>query len=219
AHYQAPRGEVETRLAQVWAGVLRREPIGRHDNFYDLGGDSIKSILVVSRLRQQGYSVEVADILGYPVLAELAQRATKLTRQISQATATGTVELSPIQHWFLNNEQVDKQQYNQSVLLTSQERLNTENLSQCLDKLLTHHDALRLRFSQNAEGAWQQEYASKVENILTVHDLLGLSAEEARAQQLLRSESVQAGFVLATGPLFQAAVFRHADGTDELLLV
>ncbi|TGE11674.1 non-ribosomal peptide synthetase, partial [Hymenobacter elongatus] len=41
AHYQAPRGEVETRLAQVWAGVLRREPIGRHDNFYDLGGDSI----------------------------------------------------------------------------------------------------------------------------------------------------------------------------------
>ncbi|TGE11596.1 condensation domain-containing protein, partial [Hymenobacter elongatus] len=42
---------------------------------------------------------------------------------------------------------------------------------------------------------------------------------EARAQQLLRSESVQAGFVLATGPLFQAAVFRHADGTDELLLV
>ncbi|TGE21484.1 amino acid adenylation domain-containing protein [Hymenobacter aquaticus] len=219
AHYQAPQGAVETALATVWASVLRRENISRQDNFYDLGGDSIKSILVVSRLRQQGYSVEVADILGYPVLAELAQRATKLTRQISQATATGSVELSPIQHWFLDNEQVDKQQYNQSILLTSQERLNEENLRQSLNKLLAHHDGLRLRFTQDANGSWQQEYAPITESVLAVYDITQLPAAEARAEQLRLSEQLQGSFELAAGPLFQAAVFRQPDGPDELLLV
>ncbi|TGE11784.1 non-ribosomal peptide synthetase, partial [Hymenobacter elongatus] len=219
--YQVPQGEVETKLAEVWASVLRREYVGRHDNFYDLGGDSIKSILVVSRLRQQGYSVEVADILGYPVLAELAQRATKLTRQISQATPTGAVELSPIQHEFLGEVNVDRHFFNQAVLLTSSSVLEEELLRQSLAQLLAHHDALRLRFASDAAGGWCQHYASVAETpvVLHVHDLTALPAPEARAQQLLRSESVQAGFVLATGPLFQAAVFRHADGTDELLLV
>ncbi|MCB2380574.1 phosphopantetheine-binding protein, partial [Hymenobacter sp. BT635] len=139
--YQAPQGEVEEQLAAVWSSVLRREPVGRQDNFYDLGGDSIKSILVVSRLRQKGYSVEVADILSYPILSELAQRAVKLTRQISQVQITGDGELSPIQHWFLNSDQPDKHHYNQSVLLQSASALQAEGLRQSLAQLLLHHDA------------------------------------------------------------------------------
>ncbi|WP_167856902.1 non-ribosomal peptide synthetase [Hymenobacter aquaticus] len=220
--YEVPRGDVETKLADVWASVLRREHVGRQDNFYDLGGDSIKSILVVSRLRQQGYSVEVADILGYPVLAELAQRATKLTRQISQATATGSVELSPIQHEFLGDTNVDRHFFNQAVLLTSRERLNEEWLRQSLAQLLAHHDGLRLRFTVAEEsGRWCQHYAAIADTpvLLHVYDLTQLPAAEAQAAQLSLSEQLQASFELATGPLFQAAVFRQPDGTDELLLV
>ncbi|TGE10828.1 phosphopantetheine-binding protein, partial [Hymenobacter elongatus] len=163
AHYQAPRGEVETRLAQVWAGVLRREPIGRHDNFYDLGGDSIKAVMVVSRLKQAGYSLKVSDVLRTPVLNELAEHAQVLTRQIDQSPAMGAVELSPIQHEYFGRTSVDQHHYNQSILLSSRERLTEELLRQSLAQLLAHHDALRLRFASDAAGGWCQHYASVAE--------------------------------------------------------
>ena len=47
--YQAPEGEIEIQLAQVWSEALGIEQIGRHDNFFSLGGDSLLSMKVVSR--------------------------------------------------------------------------------------------------------------------------------------------------------------------------
>ncbi|WP_268795524.1 non-ribosomal peptide synthetase, partial [Pseudoalteromonas sp. P1-9] len=51
--YEAPRNEVEAQLCAVWSQVLGAERVGRHDNFFTLGGDSILSIQVVSLLKKQ----------------------------------------------------------------------------------------------------------------------------------------------------------------------
>ncbi|MCB2380571.1 condensation domain-containing protein, partial [Hymenobacter sp. BT635] len=106
-------------------------------------------------------------------------------------------------------------------LLQSASALQAEGLRQSLAQLLLHHDALRLRFTLDAQGSWCQHYAAVTDTParLHEHDLTQLSAEQAQAQQLALSEQLQAGFDLATGPLFQAALFRRPDGTDELLLV
>ncbi|WP_394775344.1 amino acid adenylation domain-containing protein [Flavobacterium sp.] len=70
--YIAPRSEQEKVLAAVWSEVLKYENIGIKDSFYNLGGDSIKSILIVSRLKQRGCLLKVDQILRNPVLEDLA---------------------------------------------------------------------------------------------------------------------------------------------------
>lgn len=66
-----PRTPLERSIAGVWAEVLHQEPIGLHDNFFDLGGDSLASIRVVSRLRKLGVTTSPRAILEHPTIAGL----------------------------------------------------------------------------------------------------------------------------------------------------
>ncbi|MFZ1005656.1 MAG: amino acid adenylation domain-containing protein, partial [Candidatus Sulfotelmatobacter sp.] len=96
--YEEPVGEMETKLAEVWAEVLQLEKVGRHDNFFELGGHSLLAVRVVSRL-QQVLSVEVAirDLFVHPELADLA-------RHLQGAAHAELSRIIPVQQqrlWFL----------------------------------------------------------------------------------------------------------------------
>jgi arthrofactin-type cyclic lipopeptide synthetase C len=72
--YEAPVGETEEALAEIWAEVLRVERVGRNDHFFDLGGHSLLAVRVISRVRQVlGVEVGIADLFEKPVLSTLAQ--------------------------------------------------------------------------------------------------------------------------------------------------
>ena len=70
--YQAPAGQEEEVLAGVWAQVLGIERVGRDDNYFALGGDSIRSIQVVARSQERGFEFSVDDLFRYPTIRELA---------------------------------------------------------------------------------------------------------------------------------------------------
>jgi amino acid adenylation domain-containing protein len=72
-HYEAPQGEVEEILAEVWQGLLRLDQVGRQDNFFELGGHSLLIVQMMERLRQSGLSADVGRVLESPTLAELAR--------------------------------------------------------------------------------------------------------------------------------------------------
>jgi amino acid adenylation domain-containing protein len=75
SEYVAPRTELEEELAAIWGEVLRVERVGVHDNFFDLGGDSITSIRVISRVRQAFEApIPVGAIFVAPTVAELAEQ-------------------------------------------------------------------------------------------------------------------------------------------------
>ncbi|MFE0757438.1 amino acid adenylation domain-containing protein [Inquilinus sp. NPDC058860] len=73
-----PRGETEQALAALWSGLLGTDAIGRDDNFFTLGGDSILSLKLLARIRKQGLAggkaLTLADILNARSLADLAAR-------------------------------------------------------------------------------------------------------------------------------------------------
>ena len=67
-----PQGVTETAVAEAWAAVLDRPSLSREDHFFALGGDSLRAITVVTRLRRH-YSVKVNDLFEHPVLADFAR--------------------------------------------------------------------------------------------------------------------------------------------------
>jgi|GEM_PF-1637122 len=71
---ERPEGELEQRIARVWCEVLAIEQVGRSESFFDLGGTSISTVKVISRLRAQGIAVELADLFTSPTVAALAKR-------------------------------------------------------------------------------------------------------------------------------------------------
>src|SRR5690606_32269885 len=72
---EPPLGETEMRIAQVWQSVLERNNIGRHDDFFALGGKSLDAMQVVSRLRREmGLAIDLVDLFEAPRLSDLAQR-------------------------------------------------------------------------------------------------------------------------------------------------
>ncbi|WP_446033163.1 amino acid adenylation domain-containing protein [Pseudomonas frederiksbergensis] len=70
--YEAPIGETETTLAQIWSDVLNVERIGRHDHFFELGGHSLLAVSLIERMRQAGLSADVRALFSQPTLAALA---------------------------------------------------------------------------------------------------------------------------------------------------
>ena len=73
--YVAPRTDVEEALARIWAEVLGRERVGVHDDFFDLGGDSISSMRAISRVREAfEVPVPVRAVFEAPTVAELAEQ-------------------------------------------------------------------------------------------------------------------------------------------------
>jgi arthrofactin-type cyclic lipopeptide synthetase C len=71
-HYEAPQGEVESLLAQVWGEVLNVERVGRHDNFFELGGHSLLAIRLVNLLQRAGQEVTLAQLFQRPSVESLA---------------------------------------------------------------------------------------------------------------------------------------------------
>ncbi len=208
----------ERILAEVFKEVLKHEQISVRDNFYKLGGDSIKSIQVVSRLKQKGYNLKVEQVLRTPLIEDLAKLMDENYREIDQSSISGPVVLTPIQRYFFANEHIrEPRHYNQSVVLKSKEAIHPETLRRSLVTLVKHHDALRMTFTQDASG-WQQynQYTQGDHFEIHFHDLT--DAADPVSQMEVLGGMVQAGFNLETGPLFKVIHFRLADG-DRLCLV
>ncbi|MGU0732600.1 non-ribosomal peptide synthase/polyketide synthase [Pseudomonas aeruginosa] len=215
--YQAPRSEVERQLATIWAEVLKLEQVGLADNFFEIGGDSIISLQVVSRARQLGIHFTPkmlfeAQTIG--ALAPLAESGTQVLA-IDQGPVTGVTPLLPIQQGFFAEEVAERHWWNQSVLLEAREPLDARLLEQALRGVLAHHDALRLSFTREAAG-WTARHRGVEEGaaaLLRVARVADLAALRALADEVQRSLD------LADGPLLRALLATFDDGSQRLLLV
>ncbi|MEM1366477.1 MAG: amino acid adenylation domain-containing protein, partial [Cyanobacteria bacterium P01_H01_bin.15] len=155
-----PRNELETALAEIWSVVLRVESVGVHTNFFDLGGDSILALQIVSRAAQAGLKIPPQALFQHQTIAALATIATPVeTIAISQEPATGRVPLTPIQHWFFTQNLARPHYFNQSVCLALPPNYDRNALNAAIEAIYRHHDILRLRFGQGAEG-WLSAYGS-----------------------------------------------------------
>ncbi|MBW8728210.1 MAG: amino acid adenylation domain-containing protein, partial [Inquilinus limosus] len=209
-----PEGEAEQAITGIWSEVLGLRQVGRDDNFFELGGDSILSLQVVSRARRAGLVLTPRQLFEHQTVRGLAAVAGRETVAAAPETATGEAPLTPIQRWFFGSAIPGRQHWNQSVLLAPRAAMDADALRRALAAVVSHHDALRLRFAQGADGAWTQAYAEPAGQ-----DWLWLRSVADEAAQAAVADEAQRSLELAEGPLLRAVLADRWDGAQRLLLV
>ncbi|MGW7417299.1 amino acid adenylation domain-containing protein, partial [Streptomyces sp. NPDC054863] len=85
--FTAPRTPLEERVAAVWGGVLKTEAIGVHDDFFDLGGDSIRAVALIGALRGESLDVSVKDVFEHRTVAGLCELLSSRSALSAEALA------------------------------------------------------------------------------------------------------------------------------------
>ncbi|MEE4186423.1 MAG: amino acid adenylation domain-containing protein [Gammaproteobacteria bacterium] len=218
-HYVPPGTPAETTLAAIWSELLRVERVGIHDNFFELGGDSILSIQIITRAARAGLRLQPKQLFRYQTIAELATVAETATRVVAeQGLVTGTVPLTPIQHWLLDGAATDLHHFNQSIRLTVNQPLTVAVVERALQALVAHHDALRLEF-RCTDGAWTQTFADPTPPRVRVLPLEGVAGDAPEAAIIAAADELQAGFDIARAPLLQALLVTRNTAVSELIIV
>lgn len=217
--YEVPQGALETALAGVWREVLGVARVGRHDNLFELGGDSILTLQIVARARRAGLQLAPRQLFEHQTVAELARVAQLAGAQAVAVAGTeraeGPAALTPIQASFFDQDLPQRHHWNQSLLLTPSETLDGDVLEQALQALAAHHDAFRLRFVRDvADGAWKQVYQAEAPAVPLHREALdGAESLDAVCRRC------QASLDLRRPPLAQAWLVQLPQDEQRLLFV
>jgi NADP-dependent 3-hydroxy acid dehydrogenase YdfG len=216
--YVAPRNQVEQTLADIWQQLLGIQKVGIHDNFFELGGDSVLGIQLIAKADRAGFQLNTKQVFECQTIAELAIVASKKIGLAEQGLVTGLISLTPIQHWFFEQNQPEPHHWNQAVWLEVQQVVNPALLEQALRQLLIHHDALRLRFTRSESG-WQQVNASSQE--VVPFKRLDLSAVSPDAQiPAMKATATELHATLnLSGSIVQVVFFDLGDQSSSYLLI
>lgn len=220
AGYVAPRTPAEKLLAEIWADVLKVERVGVEDNFFDLGGDSILSIQIIARANQSGLHLTTRQMFQRQTIAELAQAAAAApVVESEQGMVSGPAPLTPIQHWFFEEILTAPQHWNMALMFELRGGGSPEHWERAAERVLSHHDALRMRFVRDAEGWAQVNETTFVETPFQRHNLSSLPAAERRAEVERHAAALQKDFDLGVAPLVRLAYFDLGPEEPPRLLI
>lgn len=220
-----PRNELEAKMVQVWAKILRVPAVGIYDNFFELGGDSIKAIQVAAELGKLGLKVQMNEIILHQSIDQLLLHLmTEGKLSIGEAKkddrpVEGQLPLTPIQHWFFASGHARPEHWDLSVFLELRPDLALDLLEEALAKVFEHHDALRLIYHAATETMVYHNLLLRRGLSVLRYDLSQLSEREQDERIRALGVELKAGFNLEKGPLFAAATFDLGLRGLRLLLV
>ncbi|EJV87811.1 non-ribosomal peptide synthetase [Bacillus cereus] len=214
--YVAPRNEIEVNIAKVWCEVLGIEKVGIYNSFFDIGGDSIKSIQIVSRLRRNGIKLEVKDIMQHKTIAEIAKYAKHTETIISQEVVEGEIELTPIIKQFIETDKNIFNHFNQSMMFYSKDGFDEQIVKVVMEQIVKHHDALRmvLKYDEGISG-YNKGIDTKLLDFHLV-DLTGTKEYEQKVEEM--AQKLQESIEVDAGPLVKVGLFKTSEG-DHLLFI
>ncbi|MGS0897539.1 amino acid adenylation domain-containing protein, partial [Burkholderia stagnalis] len=229
-HYVAPVGELEETLARVWAEVLGVERVGRHDNFFERGGDSIRSLKAVGAIQRAGIAVTPRQMFEHQDIAALASSIERERDHADgehaapplvalPADARNALPLSYAQQrlWFLWNLQPDSGAYHIPVAMRIAGKLDVHALHGSFDALVARHESLRTTFVAGANGHATQVIHPALNPDYRTFDATA-RAERNAAVVAWATQLAAEPFDLTTGPLLRIGV-AHLSENEHVLVV
>ncbi|GCE15699.1 non-ribosomal peptide synthetase [Tengunoibacter tsumagoiensis] len=229
--HEAPQGPVEELLAQVWMELLHLPAVGRHDNFFALGGHSLLGTQIIARLHARlPVSLRLQDLFAAPTIAQfaqvlhLAQQQTLALPPLVAGARPDPLPLSFAQErlWFLEQWQPDSTTYLIPWVLHLEGPLELSICQQSVQALVERHESLRTCFPA-VLGLPQQRIAATLSCWLPLISLEALYPAAVEEQQALVFHVLQQHllrpFDLTQAPLWRGCVLRVRPQEHLLLFV
>ncbi len=221
-NYVMPKNEMQKAMAEAWGNALNipAGKIGIKDNFFYIGGDSIKAIQVVSYLRKKDYILKVKDIFECRTIENLTLKIQNsndvMLSSAEQGDIVGEMPLIPIQTWFFERKFDEQNYWNQSALINVHDVIDKKRFRKAFLDLIKHHDSLRLKFIEIENNKWLQKY-SKDKNYISIPVFEGEYISESHLHELM--DEWQRNFDIERGPIVSAGIIRgFEDGSDRIFV-
>ena len=232
-----PRTPTEIAIARAWCEVLRLGDVSLSDRFFDVGGDSLTAVQVISRIGASlGRSVPLYLFLQNPTIEDIACKLTQaagtptgqgssaigsLEAPIAKRTTGSTAPVTVTQQrwWnYMQNHQEGRSERLVCLALRIRGPLDDQRLAASVAQVIRAHEPLRTRFVVES-GVLLQRIDETSGGPMQVIDLSHLPPATAEPEALVRARQLVSERIdLATGPLFEARLFRLAPRDHILVL-
>ncbi|HEY1212292.1 MAG TPA: condensation domain-containing protein, partial [Bryobacteraceae bacterium] len=183
--YEAPVGEVECAIAQIWSEVLGIERIGRHDNFFELGGHSLLAVKVRERMGQHGLHTDIRAFFSSPSLAALAEAVGDATGAVGVPENKIPADTSRITPEMLSLASLSQDEIDRIVATVPEGAANIQDiypLAPLQEGILFHHllmergdPYLLLNNFSFADRSRLDAYIASFRFVISRHDILRTS--------------------------------------------
>ncbi|MCX6582597.1 MAG: amino acid adenylation domain-containing protein [Candidatus Aminicenantes bacterium] len=220
--YTAPRDHIEKELLNIWSEILGKESsIGITDNFFRLGGHSLKAIGMVNRIQKKlGVKIAIQTLFQFPTIAEIAgiikNSKSSAPEEIEKLPEQPYYEMSYAQKrmWYIIRGNPRNTAYNMPVVSTFYETVDEGVVRRVLEYLTTRHESLRTYFKYPDEEPVQvieaQDTAlSKLDFAVLDVSSFAQGEKENQRRRIIKDESTHI-FNLEQGPLFRARLVKCA---------
>ena len=210
--YVAPTNEMEERLCDAFASVLGIERVGVTDDFYEIGGNSINAIKLVSQMDLEMLDVNMLFVGHTPQkIAELYEEAAREeSKKLDECNVIESTKERPISKQqqyilFYQSRYPDSIMWNLPMLLKLGQDTDFERLKKAIDTAFKNHPAISIEFAYNEENQLVQKYDE--------NKIFDTKIEEiSEADFAKEKENLTRAFVIIGNPMYHVRLFRTECG-------
>ena len=232
APFVAPRTPFEKKLTTQWCEVLGLDQVGVHDNFFDLGGHSLKAGQLIARVNQTFHvELPMRTVFDNPTVYVLAQAILTARPEVVDKPDMHETTQMPLPEedayplsfaqermWFLYQMDPSSPAYNVRSAFRLRGPVDTDVLERAINELASRHEALRTTYAI-VDGQSQQMVAPAVRIPIMKEDFRHLRAADREGAAMRQASKLSLEpFDLVNGPVLRAATLRLGD-QDAFLLI
>jgi amino acid adenylation domain-containing protein len=216
---EAPKTELEHKLAVIWQEVLQQPQVSVTANFFSYGGHSLLATQIIAKINQMlNYSVQLSDFFAHPTIRSLGKKLEQDADNLSSGLVKTSLPFYPLTHaqkriWFLQQLDGDIGQFNMAASITVKGSLNVELLKQAFVKLCKMHPVLMTNLGINNHEPYQtasENFQQLPLEFLTVNQLSDNAGEKIPVDTFLQQWASKP-FKLTANLLWRACLIQLAD--------
>ncbi|MCE2573782.1 non-ribosomal peptide synthetase [Motilimonas eburnea] len=232
--YQAPTTSTQIKLGQIWQQVLKQDPIGLQDNFFQLGGHSLSATRVIAKVNHEfAINLAVKQLFEHQTLAQLAKVIEQeVEQEVEQETANESLPFNRVDRsepilasfaqqrlWLVDHIQGSSAHYNMHQTLLLEGDLDVGALQRAFTAVIERHESLRTCFASGEQGQVYQVIQDPRAFSLAFTDISDLAGEEkAKACEALIEQEAKGEFDLASDLMLRAQLIKLASNQHQLLV-